>query len=186
MEEEPKKSKKGLWLIVLLVIIIVALIGLVAWMITNNKTDSSDQVSQTTTPSVLTSKTLSETATKTTATTATAVSAEGPDDSSTNEIKTLSNHFMQARKNRDLEEARPYLTSAFLDKYDQGSFAGVSSPGVGSFEIGDINSNGTNKYSASVAVHWILGGEPSGDTTWTLTVVKQGDEYLVDDYTSPM
>lgn len=192
-EFEKKKPKSKLWLIIVLVIIILVLTGLIVWMmVKNKKSTASNQSSATATATVTTTaiKTATKTATKTAVKTATAtvaaVSGEGPDETAANEVKITANHFMQARYDRSLDEAKPYVTDAFLAKYNPEGFAGTSSPGVGSFEIGAVSSTGSDKYDASVTVHWILGGEPSGDTTWTLHIVKQNGKYLVDDYIAPM
>ena len=198
-EEKPKdlpsekKSEKRRWLIIVLIILAVILVGLIIYLLvgkSNAKTVTT--VSPTPTVTIAATRPSTKTPAKTATKPATpeptqAQSAESSEEAAVNGSKTVAQNFMTARFHRDLNEAKPYVTEDFLSKYDQSAFAGASSPGVGSFDIGNVTIvESGKKYNVSVTVHWILGGEESGTTVWTLNVVKQDNKYLVDDYIAPM
>jgi len=196
--KDTKPAKKGKkWLLIVLIVLIVLLAGIITYLLvkkSQTKGTATSTASATVTVTASAKKTTTKTPAKTTTKTATSEesvaqtdTSQGPDEEAINSSKTVAQNFIEARKSRDLDEAKPYVTDAFLAKYSQESFAGTSSPGVGSFDIGNVTvvESGA-KYDVSVTVHWILGGEESGTTVWTLHIVKQDNEFLVDDYVAPM
>lgn len=97
-------------------------------------------------------------------------------------IQTLADAFMQARLNRNLEQAEPYVTQDFLGKYSQSAFAGSSSPSLEDYEIVDIKYIGGNTYRILVQTNWLLNGDDAGNQDWTLIATKTKEGYKINDY----
>lgn len=98
------------------------------------------------------------------------------------QIQELADAFMQARLSRNIDEAKPYVTDQFLSKYDQGAFAGTSSPSLDDYEITDIKYIGGNTYQIIVQTTWLLNGDEAGNEDWTLIVTRDNKSYKVNDY----
>lgn len=181
-----KKPKRKIWLVILIIAVIIILLWLIGWLTYAWRTNVKKiyELQNTSTSTSATSSASTPSANKSISSTSTSGSSE---DQYLTSCQETAQGFMDARKDRDLEEAKPYVTSDFLANYDAASFAGVSSPGVDSFDVGDVKimSKDAN-YDIPITVHWILSGEPSGDTNWTLYSIIIDGKCLVNDYDAPM
>ena len=105
-----------------------------------------------------------------------------PENGNTEQIQELADAFMQARLSRNIEKAKPYITDRFLSKYDQGAFAGTSSPSLDDYEITDIKHIGGNTYQITAQTTWLLNGDSAGSQDWTLIATLENESYKIDDY----
>lgn len=100
--------------------------------------------------------------------------------STENSVKMSAANFLNARKLRNIEYAKPFVTAEYLSATSQAEFAGTSSPSFGKYEITKYQYiQSTDKYQVTATIHWYLQGTESGASAWTITLVKQGDKYLV-------
>lgn len=101
-----------------------------------------------------------------------------------NKAQDVAGKYLNARKARDLQQARPYMTKAFADTMTQETFAGVSSPSFGSYT--DMNAqyiSDAGIYQVFANVHWMLQGVESGVSVWKLDIVRQSGSFLVNGVT---
>jgi len=102
----------------------------------------------------------------------------------TDEAKAVANNFMNARLERDYIGAQPFMTQNLIENLNQDKFAGTSSPSMDRFEITSIQE--TSKaptYEATVKTYWLLSGDDAGTVIYTISVKKDGEKYLVDQFT---
>jgi hypothetical protein len=96
----------------------------------------------------------------------------------------VAENFMEARKQRDLELAKPYVTEKFYNSTTQADFAGASSPSLGKYNVLSVSYFDKEEfYKVMVEVHWYLQGEESGTSTWELFIVEEDGKMLVDKVT---
>jgi len=98
------------------------------------------------------------------------------------QVQSLADHFMQARLKRDFEAVKPYVSADFLEKYDQSTFAGASSPALDDYEITDINYIGSGTFRIIVETRWLLNGDDAGGKDWILVATKNKNDYRINDY----
>lgn len=126
--------------------------------------------------------------------TATSISSSSPAPTTTatedpnrdlNSAKAAVVNFLSAYVDRDLEQAKPYMTEAFYKTYSQDSFAGVSSPSRGEYEItgAEVLKQGY-VYKVKAYLHLMLSGSESGTEVLEFEVVKDGNTYLVSSLTA--
>lgn len=95
-------------------------------------------------------------------------------------VKDVANRFMQAKENRSLEEAKPYMTEDLFKSTAQEEFAGTSSPSMDRFEVKSAQAVKTpNTYEVDVVSYWKLNGEDAETVNYSLIVIKQDENYLV-------
>lgn len=98
--------------------------------------------------------------------------------------KAVAEKYLDARKTRDIANAYNYMTNEFQKKMTQEEFAGVSSPSFGSYS--DVTAEyipADKEYKVTATIHWMLQGEESNTSTWTLNVVNNAGNFQVDDVT---
>lgn len=94
--------------------------------------------------------------------------------------QTALSDFLTQKETRSLEKAKPYMTNEFYTTYTQETFAGTSSPSMGSFEITTFNAKTVNNtYVAGTKLYYYLQGEKAGYFPNTYEVTKVGTKYLV-------
>lgn len=90
--------------------------------------------------------------------------------------------FLDARKTRNLGNAKSYVTESYLDETDQESFAGASSPSFGKYTILSATYLPlADLYKISVKAHWFLQGSESGTSIWDCYLVKKDGKFLVNE-----
>ncbi len=172
-EEKPKTN----WLTAALLIIVIGLLLAIIFLQSKNRQAS---LQKSATPTSTSTSPYLKTESFGTGATATATAENSQDI--LNAARQTTESFMQARIERDLEQAKPYVSKNFLSKYDQGEFAGVSSPGLGNYKIESLNATGADTFEAKVTVYWTLNGDNAGSSDWTIKLIKSDDTALVDDY----
>jgi len=99
-----------------------------------------------------------------------------------NKAKGVVSKYLDARMTRDLENAKPYMTQAFISAMNQEKFAGVSSPSMGKYS--DLSAkylSNADLYQVTATIHWFLQNEESGTSVWTLNVVNESGKFLVNE-----
>jgi len=170
----------------LIIVLIVLLLGVLIYLaikIVNSNQGTSVTATATATIAPETSTTPAAKIIIPTKTTTATQSGQGMDEEAINGSKIVAQYFMNARIDRSLEEARPYVTENFLSDNTQDGFAGTSSPSMDNYEIQDVSivSSG-KKYRVSIKTNWLLNGQDAGSTIWTIDVVNENDQFLVDSY----
>lgn len=103
-------------------------------------------------------------------------------DTSLDKAQDVAENFLDARQARDINLAEPYVTAEWLANNTQVSFAGASSPSLGSYDNLSVEYlTATNLYRVTVTTHWFLQGAESGTETWTLNIVHEDGSFLVDE-----
>lgn len=134
-------------------------------------------ISPTATVSVGASASATETATATPTPTVTATEDPNRD---LNSAKAVVTNFLKAYIDRDLAQAKPYMTDAFYGSFSQDSFAGVSSPSRDRYEI--ISALVVKQgyvYQVKVYLYYKLNGEDSNTDVIEFDVVKDDTRFLV-------
>ncbi len=142
-----------------------------------SKTPVSAVVSATSTET--TTATATAKASKTPTATPTTVPTEDP-SKDLNSAKAVASNFLDAYIRRNLEQAKPYMTDAFYQSYDQESFAGVSSPSRDRYEI--VNAEAVKQgyvYSVKAYLYFKLNGEDVTTDVLQMDVVKDATKFLV-------
>lgn len=99
------------------------------------------------------------------------------------DVKDTVNRFMEAKIERSLEAAKPYMTEELYKSTTQDSFAGTSSPSMDRFQVTDAQAVKTpNTYQVDVTSYWKLNGEESDNIKYSLIVIKKDDAYLVSQF----
>ena len=181
MDGDVTISKKKIMIVISIVLSVVLLVA-IGYLIVQNKKLRDDKAAleaATATASITATNIPVKTATKTVSATATPTTEEA-----LQQAKDVAIKFMTARKNRDLTEATPYMTDSLIAKTTSESFAGTSSPSIGSIEFQTISANdGGTEFTAKVKANWLLNNEPSGSSIFTLELKYKNGSILVDNYT---
>ena len=103
--------------------------------------------------------------------------------SAIDDVKDVANRFMEAKLERDLESAKPYMTDELIKSTTSDAFAGTSSPSMDRFEITNAQAVKTpNTYAVDVTSYWKLNGDDSGNLKYQLTIIKKDNNYLVSQF----
>ena len=96
--------------------------------------------------------------------------------------KAVVKKFLDAKKTRSLENAKPYMTTAFYNSTNQADFAGTSSPSMGRYTIltAEYLSN-ADLYQVKARVYQNLQNEEVGYSDNTYMVVSEGGKFLVNE-----
>lgn len=99
-----------------------------------------------------------------------------------NSAKAVVTNFLDAKKTRSLENAKPYMTASLYASSNQDSFAGTSSPSMGRYTIqsGEYLT-AADLYQVKVRVYQNLGGQEAGYSDNTYNVVNQSGQFLVNE-----
>lgn len=96
--------------------------------------------------------------------------------------KTVAGKYLAARITRDLANAKPYMTDEFYAKMTQEEFAGVSSPSMGKYKVLTAQYlSAADQYKVKARIYWYLQGKLTDTSIWTFYIIKEDDEFLVND-----
>ena len=99
------------------------------------------------------------------------------------DVKDVSNRFMEAKLERNLDSAKAFMTEDLAKATTQDEFAGTSSPSMDRFEITNAQAVKTpNTYVVDVTSYWKLNGADSSNVKYQLTIIKKDDNYLVNQF----
>ncbi len=182
------RQGKYTWLIIILAIIALTLIGFIVRgkFVKSGNTAKTETVAtdtnNVTTKTDDTAATPAKTMTPATTTVPAApVVSEADNIAAVNKVV---NSFLTAWKQRSLDDAKPFMTTAYFNSTDQSSFAGVSSPSRGRTEITSTKAvTAGQKYTVIVRSYQNLQGAEIGYSDNTLDVVKAGSGFLVNSLT---
>jgi len=90
--------------------------------------------------------------------------------------------YLEAKQTRSLENAKPYMTESFYNSFTQETFAGVSSPSMGRFEITSAEFvEAAGLYEVKTKVYFMLNGEETGSGDFSFMVVDENGKFLVNE-----
>ena len=183
MNDRPQRMSK-LWII----LIILALLALIAgvyfiynkYYLMGNQEANNQSVEVTNLPTPTSTPAPTITPTPTISPTPTPNKAS---NTYLNKAKNVAGKFLDARQDRSLSEAKPYMTTSLYNSTSQDGFAGTSSPSMGNYEIISAKYlSSADLYKVKARVHWFLQGEESGTSIWSVYLVYRKGTMLVNEY----
>ncbi len=180
MDDRPQKSRK-VWLILValgLVALGAGLFFLIEKYLLTGTGEPNEQVVVHPTPTLTPTPTITPTPTLSPTPTSNPASSYF-----LNKARSVAGKFMDARLERNLAAAKPYMTTSCYNSSNQEGFAGTSSPSMGEYDITSAKYlSAADLYEVKVKTHWFLQGEESGTETWTLQLVYKNGKMLVNDF----
>jgi hypothetical protein len=99
------------------------------------------------------------------------------------DVKDTANRFMDAKLQRSLETAKPYMSDKLYKSTNQDEFAGTSSPSMDRFQVTSAEAVKTpDTFKVKVTSYWKLNGEDADQIRYELIVIKADDKFLVDEF----
>ncbi len=96
-------------------------------------------------------------------------------------IEKLIENYILAKKTRNLEKAKIYMSVEYYNSTNQEKFAGPSSPQIGRYKIASIEYSPNDYiYKTKVKVYQNLQEQEAGYTENTFDIIKVSGEFLVD------
>lgn len=170
------------WIVLITLIVTAGLVGGGGWWYMKNKAakEKKDLQTQIDNLNKQINELKSSSSTSTSASTATSTAK----DSTTNldAAKAVVKKFLDAKKTRSLENAKPYMTTSYYQSQDQGGFAGTSSPSMGRYTITKAEYlTAADLYKVTAKVYQNLQNEEVGYSENVYMVENQSGKFLVNE-----
>lgn len=167
-----------------LVLLAVALVILAILQSKSNNGKATASPTPTTTATVSVSPTRTVATTRTSTPTPTPGATQESLNIDTEGAKAPARGVLNAMYNRNLSDARYYMTSSYYGSLSQDGFAGTSSPSRDHYDV--VSSQyfeGAKVYEVKAKMYMKLDGADAGDFDITLYVINQNGSFLVNNMT---
>ena len=175
---------RNIWIVLITLIITAGIIGGGGWWYMKNKAASEKKDLQTqieTLNKQIDELKASQSSSSSSASSSTSASAKGPDENLT-AAKAVVKNFLDAKKTRSLENAKPYMTTAFYSSSNQEGFAGTSSPSMGRYTISTAEYlSAADLYKVKARVYQNLQNEEVGYSDNSYMVAVEDGDFLVNE-----
>lgn len=174
---------KTFWVVLITLIVTAGLVGGGGWWYMKNKADKEKEDLQTQIDGL--NKQINELkAGGSSSSDSSSTATSSAKDSTTNldAAKAVVKKFLDAKKTRSLENAKPYMTTAFYNSTNQADFAGTSSPSMGRYTILTAEYlSSADLYQVKARVYQNLQNEEVGYSDNIYLVVNQNGSFLVNE-----